>query len=353
MKKVLSVFLLLAFIFLMVCVSGCERKKQKFTDYSFDSFDTATSIIGFETTQEKFNENAKIIKQKLYEYHKLYTIYSRYDSFNNLNTVNSLNDGAHKPIKVDKKIIDMLKFSKEMYTLTNGRMNIAMGSVLSIWHDCRQAGIKNPADAYLPEMCELKEAVEHTDISNLIIDEEENTVFLKDPKMTLDVGAVAKGYATEQTALYMEQNGITGYLLNVGGNIRVVGDRPDGKKWEIGIENPDVTDESSPYIEYITLEKNTSIVTSGSYQRFYIVDGKSYHHIIDPDTLMPSTGFKLISVINKSSAVADVLSTALFTMDFESGKALIDSLPDTEALWVTESGKKLYSEGFIKEKTND
>lgn len=353
MRKVLSVFLLLAFILSCVCVSGCESKKEKFTDYSFDSFDTATSIIGFETTQEKFDENAKIIKQKLYEYHKLYTIYSRYDSFNNLNIVNSLNDGEHKPIKVDKEIIDMLKFSKEMYTLTDGKMNIAMGSVLSIWHDCRQAGIKNPADADLPKMSELIKASEHTDINDIIINEEDSTVFLNDPKMTLDVGAVAKGYATEQTALYMEKNGITGYLLNVGGNIRVVGDRPDGKKWEIGIENPDTTDESNPYIEYLSLEKNTSIVTSGSYQRFYIVDGKSYHHIIDPETLMPATGFKLVSVINKSSAVADVLSTALFTMDFESGKALVESLPNTEALWVTDSDEKLYSKGFVKEKTND
>lgn len=348
MKKLISTILLLAYLTSTVCISGCDKKMQKFTDYSFDSFDTVATITGFETTQEKFDSNAKIIKQKLYEYHKLYTIYSRYDELNNLNTINSVVDGAHQKIKVDKKIIDMLSFSKEMHDLTDGKVNIAMGSVLSIWHDYRQQGIKNPANAKLPSMTELKKAAEHIDIDSLLLDEAENTVYLKDPIMKLDVGAIAKGYATEQTALFMERNGMTGYLLNVGGNIRTVGDRPDGKNWEIGIENPDTTDEENPYIEYLSLEGNASIVTSGSYQRFYTVGGKNYHHIIDPDTLMPSKGFTMVSVVNKSSAVADVLSTALFNMDYEQGKKLINLVPDTQVMWVTDSGEKIFSDGFEK-----
>ena len=161
----------------------------------------------------------------------------------------------------------------------------------------------------------------------------------------MDVGAIAKGYAIEQTALWMEETGITGYLLNVGGNIRIVGDRPDGEKWQIGLENPD-GDEDEPYIEYLSLGNGFSLVTSGSYQRYYTVEGKNYHHIIDPDTLYPATGYKMVSVINKDSGLADALSTALFCMDYADGEKLVNSLENTYAMWVKDNGEIIYSKGF-------
>ncbi|MBQ6848404.1 MAG: FAD:protein FMN transferase [Clostridia bacterium] len=318
--------------------TGCREKYEKFTDYSFDYFDTATSIIGFEKDESVFKANCEKIKAKLGEYHKLYTIYSRYDGVNNLYSINT----AHTPLEVDGKITEMLQFSKEMYDLTGGKVNVAMGSVLSIWHNYRTQGIDNPLEARLPDMDILREAAKHTDIKGLEI--KGNTVSLTDPESRLDVGAIAKGYATEQIALWMEKEGITGYLLNVGGNIRTVGNRPDGKKWQIGLENPN-GEESKKYSEYLELT-DSAIVTSGSYQRFYTVQGKEYHHIIDPETLMPAKGYKMVSVINPSSAVADALSTALFCMDLNDGKKFVESLENTEVLWITEDGKKHYSKNF-------
>lgn len=336
MKKVICLFLALCLSF---CLFGCEKKYNKFTDYSFDYFDTATSIIGFEKDEKVFKNNCEKIKAQLEEYHKLYTIYSRYNDVNNLYAINH----SDIPLEVDSKIIDMLKFSKEMYNLTGSKANIAMGSVLSIWHNYRNNGLENPSNAKLPPMSELKKAAQHTDINNIQIDG--NVVSLKDSEMSLDVGAIAKGYATEQIALWMKNQGITGYLLNVGGNIRVVGNRPDGEKWQIGLENPDTENEAEPYTEYLELNE-ISLVTSGTYQRFYTVDGNNYHHIIDPETLMPATGYKMISVLNKSSAVADALSTALFCMDYEEGLKLVNSLDNTYVLWVMENGEKHYSKGF-------
>ena len=135
------------------------------------------------------------------------------------------------------------------------------------------------------------------------------------------------------------------YILNIGGNVRALGARPDGKKWSIGIENPDTQDDETPYIEYLAFER-MSLVTSGSYQRFYMVGDQKYHHIIDPQTLLPATYFQSVSVLCLDSGKADALSTALFCMDYDQGRALIEEIKDCEAMWVLPDGTKQYSKGF-------
>ncbi len=348
MKKALSFILILLVISgCALCFSGCEgnRPTAKFTDYSFDFFDTVTTIIGYEETEADFDANCEKIKNELERYHRLFTIYTRYDGINNLATVNGKSGEPKNKTKVDTEIIDLIKYSKEMHNITGGKVNIAMGSVLSIWHQYRQEGLNNPNEAKLPPIDLLENAAMHTDINSVVVDEKAGTVYLANPEMSLDVGAIAKGYAVEQTAKWMDQNGIVGYLLNVGGNIRIVENSNQDRKWKIGIENPDKDDEQTPYIEYLELDK-MSLVTSGSYQRYYVVDGKNYHHIIDPETLMPSERFLSVSVLCNSSADADAFSTALFNMTYEEGKELVEKTSDTEAMWVLPDGEKRYSRGF-------
>lgn len=306
-----------------------------------DYFDTVITITGYADNREEFDAIADEMISQLSEYHQLYSIYHRFDGVENLCTINELVNGEHRTVKVDRRIIDMLLYAKEMYNATGGIMNIAMGSVLSLWHDYRTIGKGDPEKASLPPMDKLKEAAEHTDISKMVIDEVNNTVTLTDPKMKLDVGAVAKGYATEQVALYFEKKGVTGYVLNVGGNVRTIGSRADGEKWTIGIENPDGDD----YLAYLSLS-GESVVTSGSYQRFYYVDGKPYHHIIHPDTLMPATGYLSVSIVCNDSGLGDALSTALFCLPQQEGLNLIESMDNVEAMWVTEDGQKTYSSGW-------
>ena len=306
-----------------------------------DYFDTVITVIGYENTKAEFDAVAEEIISQFAEYHRLYSIYHRFDGTENLCTVNELVDGKHRTVSVDRRIIDMLLYAKEMYAVTNGIVNVAMGSVLSLWHNYREIGKDNPAQASLPPIENLKAAAEHTDISKMVIDEENNTITLTDPLMKLDVGAIAKGYATERVARSLEEQGITGYVLNVGGNIRVIGSKPDGGKWTVGIENP--LDEE--YFAYLNLTKE-SVVTSGSYQRYYYVDGKPYHHIIHPDTLMPAEGFLSVSVICNDSGFGDALSTALFCLPLKEGMEFVENLPETEAMWVTEQGTKTVSSGW-------
>ncbi len=347
MKRFLSVFLVVVIIAIqMISFCGCDNETQlnKYKAYYFDYFDTATTIIGYANTQEEFDEICEDIKSQLNKYHRLFTIYNRYEGLNNLVTINDVDDGKHNVVTVDREIIDMLTFAKEMYQKTNGTVNIAMGSVLKIWHNYRNAGLDDPANAELPPMEKLKEASEHTNIDDLIVDTENNTVFIVDPEMTLDVGAIAKGYAVERIAEYLESKGVTDFLLNVGGNVRTIG-MADTEKWKVGIENPDTSNEEKPYIEYLEVA-GESIVTSGSYQRFYVVNGKNYHHIIDPETLMPGTKYRSVSVLTDDSGLGDAMSTALFLMDYEEGKQLVESIENVEAMWVLPDGKQQYSSGF-------
>ena len=349
-KRLLSLGLMLCFLLGAFSLAGCRmemsEKKEKYSTHSFDYFDTVTSISGYAKTQAEFDEVASGILNSLGEYHKLYTIYHRYDGMENLCTVNELQNGVHRTVTVDRRIIDLLLYAKEMYQKTEGRVNVAMGSVLSLWHEYRNLGMDDPTTAQLPPMEKLVAASKHTDIGCVLIDEEKSTVTLRDPEMKLDVGAIAKGYAVEMIARSLEREGIEGYVLNVGGNVRTVGAKGDGEKWVVGIDNPNGEGEDAYFAK--TVLAGEALVTSGSYQRFYIVNGKSYHHIIDPETLMPSEGLLSVSIICRDSAAGDALSTALFCMTPEEGMRLIESIPDTEALWVETGGREHRSSGFSK-----
>jgi thiamine biosynthesis lipoprotein len=344
MKKAVVIFLSFA-IFLSVAGCNTKSKAEKFTDYSFDYFDTVTTIVGYAQSKEEFDNVCSSLKTKLGRYHKLFDIYNTYDEFVNLADINKLYDGKHKEQKVDKEIIDLILFSKEMYTLTKGKTNIAMGSVLSIWHQYRTDGKENPQNAKLPPLEELKAAAEHININDVVVNKEKSTVFLADDKMRLDVGAIAKGYVTEKLYDFLKEKNISGYVINLGGNIKTLGTHPNGELFSVGIENPDTKDEKNPFIETLNV-KDMSVVTSGNYQRYYTVYGKNYHHIINPKTLMPSENFSMVSVVCENSGYADALSTALFSMDLEEGKALVNSLPNTQAMWVELSGKVHKTEGF-------
>ena len=337
---------LLAVCLLCALLPACGRTQpqlNKYSAHSFDYFDTVTTITGYAESQEAFDAVANEALAQLGEYHRLYDIYHRYEGMENLCTINDLMDGAHQTITVDRRIIDMLLFAREMYDKTGGMVNVAMGSVLKLWHDYRTVGMSDPAEAALPPMEKLQEAAGHTDITKMVIDVENSTVTLTDPQMRLDVGAIAKGYATEQVALWMEQQAVSGALLNVGGNVRAVGNKPDGTPWTVGLEHPD--DDAADYLAYLTLTKE-ALVTSGSYQRYYVVNGKRYHHIIHPDTLTPAAGLKAVSILCPHSGMGDALSTALFCMSVEEGKALIATMEGVEASWMTADGTHIVSDGW-------
>ncbi|MEA4912659.1 MAG: FAD:protein FMN transferase [Oscillospiraceae bacterium] len=341
MKKLVSILLV------SICalsLAGCgEKKLTRYKATFLTLFDTVSLVSGFAPDADSFDATAQRFHDELQVYHELFDIYNDYDGIANIKTIND-NAGV-APVKVDEKILDMLSLAVEMYGRTDGKINVAMGSVLALWHDARVYGTDHPEEAKLPDDAALQAAAQHTDINDLVIDRAAGTVYIADPAMRLDVGAIGKGYAVEKVCETMESEGVSAYVLSVGGNVRTIGGRDDGSDWTVGIENPWSQDETDAYLLTVGA-RDLSVVTSGSYQRYYTVDGVRYHHIIDPETLYPSDKYVSVTVLARDSALADALSTALFNMDYAAGSALIESLDGVEAMWVYTEKDRSYSSGF-------
>lgn len=330
----------LALLWLTGCTTLTERfHPQIYSATYLDVFDTVTTVMGNAESEEAFQQQAQQIHDQLIYLHKLFDIYHNYDGIANLKTVND--QAGIAPVKVDEPILQLLLDCREDYNETSGMVNAAMGSVLSLWHEARTVGIESPESARLPEKDALQEAARHISFDDVIIDVEENTVYLSDPKLRLDVGAIAKGWAAQRAA----ENAPDGMLISVGGNVLATGPKfPDGTPWTVGVQDPDGMGDS--YVASVPLTEG-SMVTSGDYQRFFTVDGVSYHHIIDPVTLFPATRWRSVTILCQNSGLADMLSTALFLLSREDGQALLDHF-DAEALWIDHDGALLYSPGFPK-----
>ena len=342
---------LLAAVLSLSLLVGCKPKKEltRYTTIFYDVFDTVTQVIAYCESEEEFNTQMQALHQDLIAYNQLYDIYNNYDGVVNVKTINE--NAGKAPVQVDDRILSMLELARQMYDTTNGKLNIAMGSVLRIWHDYREAAEKDAseADNTLPTQEELEAAAQHCDINDLVIDEKAKTVYLSDPEMSLDVGSVGKGYAVEMVCRAAEARGLTSALVSVGGNLRAIGKKPDGSQWTGGVENPwsssDVYTSDSMLDGAINMS-DMALVTSGDYQRYYVVDGKRYHHLIDPDTLWPAAYFNSVTVLCPDSGMADCLTTALFCMPLEEGQKLVESLDGVEAMWCTPDKQATTSSGW-------
>ena len=333
MKRIFPIFLALCLLY------GCAPKGQnagkQYTATFLTLFDTVTTIVGTAQSEEAFRAEAQKIHDELEVFHQLFDIYNEYEGISNLKTVND--HAGVAPVKVDPIIIRLLQDCLRYYELTGGRVNVAMGSVLQLWHEARNAGLDDPLNARLPDADALENAAQHCDITQLILDAEASTVYLADPLMRLDVGAVAKGWAVQQVAGEVK----TGLLISVGGNVCATGPKDEtGTPWVVGIQNPDGDD----YLHTI-YNADSSVVTSGDYQRTYAVEGKLYHHIIDPDTLYPSGYWRSVTIVCDDSGLADALSTALFLLPLEEGQKLLERC-GAEAMWVDARMERFYSPGF-------
>ena len=343
MKIFKSISCLCLVVGLLVFMTGCPSTSNTGNPkprglMQFNYFDTVSYVYTYAgDSDEAFEKNAEEVFDILGYYHQLFDIYHEYSGVTNLCTINK--NAGGEAMEVDPELIDFLLYAKRLYGITGGEMNVMMGSVLKIWHDARTAG------TYVPDMDKLTAAKALTDISFLEIDEENNTVRIAKAGASLDVGALGKGYATEKAAEHLENEGVTSYVLNIGGNIRIIGTKPDGSGWKTGITNPH---DKNTYANYINIS-DISCVTSGDYERFYTVEGKKYHHIIDKDTLMPSDYFSSVTILTNDSGLADALSTALFSMSYEDGLALLENIPDeVDVLWICKDGTQIMTNGFAK-----
>ena len=335
--------IIICFFAVILALPACENGKlKKYSGVIYDAFDTTTSVTAYCESEASFSELMELVEAEMIRFHRLYDIYNSYSGLTNMKDVNSY--GHDGPVKVPQEIIDILVFAKNACSLTDGNVNVAMGSVLKLWHDAREFSTEYPEKAYLPDTAELQAAAKHCSMEDVIVDEQQGTVFLADPALFIDLGAVAKGYAVERVAEMIESRGWNSVIINAGGNVRAIGAKEDGENWTVGVTNPN-TELSEEYVGKVSVQ-NRAVVTSGGYQRYFTVDGRRYHHIINKTSLMPEDRFLSVTIIADDSGYADALSTAVFNMDFEEGRTLVERLENVGAMWIMEDGSQICSSVF-------
>ncbi len=338
MRRAFSLLLTFTLLLPSFLFTSCTDKENTYTRTTLGLFDTVTTVVAEADSREAFDALFDEIVSMLGYYHRLFDIYQTYDGVNNLKSVN---DAAGTPVIVDAAILDLLSFGIDAYEKTDGKVNIAIGSLTAVWHRYRTEANNNSAAAALPTEDELLSAAAHTDITSILIDRENGSVCLPDEESRIDVGAVAKGFAVERVAEALALRGESGVILNVGGNVRVIGTRRNGDRFKVGVENP-----NGGYTAVLAVA-DRAVVTSGSYLRYYTVNGKRYHHLIDTDTRFPADFHTSVTVVTSDAGLADVLSTALFCMSYEDGIALLRRIGAAEALWLTKDGETKMTDGFL------
>ncbi len=328
MKNAVRICAALSALIVLLTFASCGKTQKRYSVTYADTFDTVTEFSAYCDSEAQFDRACEALHGELLRLHRIFDIYNEYEGVNNAATVNRL--AGSQPVDVPDELIALLDICRTFYESSGGKLDASLGSVLSIWHDCRESADR------LPDMESLKEAAKHTGFQ--FVKTEGSEISFTDPGLSLDLGAVAKGYAAGRAAEAVKRSGVISFALDVGGNVVTGGAKPDGN-WLIGVTDP----EGGLYTNLAV--SGLAVVTSGDYQRFYELDGVRYHHIIDPDTLYPAGLYRSVTVICGSSAYADALSTALFCMSVQDGKALAQSY-DAEALWIKADGSAERTAGF-------
>lgn len=305
--------------------------KDNFYDQNLFYMDTYINIKIYSNDKVLVNKAFREIDNIYSEYHQLTDRYHQYDDLINIYYLNNILANEQQ-IMIDSKLYQLLVIGIDYYDQTNGLFNIAIGNVVDKWTEYRKQENGIPTADELKNSGSIK-------IEDIVLDA--NNTFLKKNNVSLDLGALVKGYVTELVGLYLEDLGLNKYLINAGGNVKV-GNHNRLNQYKVGIERP--TEERDIY--QIIKVVNKSIVTSGSYERYYEYEGVKYHHLIDPNTLFPPHHMLSVTVITDDSTLGDMLSTTLFLMPIDEGVSYVNSLAKVEAIWYGIDGKITYSKGF-------
>jgi thiamine biosynthesis lipoprotein len=245
-------------------------------------------------------------------------------------------DAFGRAVKVSKSTFEVLQKSNEFSRLSNGAFDITIGPLVDLWRSAAEANS-------VPDEAELEQVRSKVGYEKLCLDANEMTVRFAVDGMKLDLGGIAKGYAIDRAVEAMQTGGAVGGLVDVGGDIRCFGMPPEGKEtWRIGLQNPDVSRESDQFLTGVAGRvlkvlklKNAAVATSGGYRRFVLIGGKKYSHIMDRRTGESAENMSSVTIISQNAVDADALATAVSVMGAEKGIALIEKIPQTEAILIS------------------
>ncbi len=315
--------------FLIVCLlvfpalTSCSQEKL-YTSTYLDTFDTVLTVTVAASSHTEASEHTQAIHNLLLDLHRQLDIYHHYEGIVNLY---DLNHAGGSTVSLSKSVVDVLAIGAEYAGKTDGRLNMCLGALTSLWHDARLAG------DHLPDSTEIAEALAHSSPDVLVLDKNNRTARLTDPYASVDVGAIAKGYALSAVKDYADQAGVESLLVNLGGQVLAIGSRPDGKSWSVSIQSPTEQPET-------IFVRDAVVVTSGADQRLFTFEGKTYHHIIDPITGYPADTYRAVSMVLPLDSLtdSDALSTALFLMPEAEGNRLVTSIASCAVMRVYPDG---------------
>jgi thiamine biosynthesis lipoprotein len=253
---------------------------------------------------------------------KLLTTFSD-DSQTNLINANA----GIQPVQVDKEVFDLIYRSNKISQLTQGAFDITYGSVdKRLWNfDTNMTS--------LPDKETAKKMVRLINYNNVILDEKNCTVYLKEKGMRIGFGGIGKGYAAEMAKHLLKYNGVENGVVNAAGDLTAWGNQPNGKPWTIGIANPDAKHSAFSHLNIA----NVSVATSGNYEKFAIINGKKYSHTIDPKTGLPVSGIKSVTIICTNAEVADAMATPVMIMGIKTGLNMINQMKDIACIIIDDN----------------
>lgn len=320
MKKNSFLFYLILFSSCLFFLTGCQRNAVETTKTGF-YLNTVVSITLYDRKEDDplFDEAMSLIGE--------------YDSLLSKTAEGSdiyrINHAGGSPVEVDERTAELLSIALSYASLSDGLVDPTIGTLSDLWN------FGDTNEGIVPHREDIEEALSHIDYTKVKLSG--NTVTLLDPDARLDLGFIAKGYIADKLKAYLTENGVTNGIINLGGNVLTIGTKPDGSDYHIGVQKPFA--ETGTALTTLTVS-DRSLVSSGNYERYFEKDGILYHHILSTKDGYPvNSGLNGVTIISKNSVDGDALSTLCFILGYEKGRKLIDSLPDTEAVFINDAGE--------------
>lgn len=265
------------------------------------------------------------IDEAVEEIQRIERLLTTYKESSQTNLINQ--NAGIAPVKVDKEVFELIRRSKRISEITQGAFDISYGGI------SKQLWNFDKTMTSLPDAETRKHLLKLINYKNIILDESNSTVFLKEKGMRIGFGGIGKGYAAEQAKQLLKSKGVTSGIVNAAGDLTVWGSQPNGRPWTIGIANPDAAHQ---FISSMNIT-DTSVATSGNYEKFAVIDGKRYSHTIDPKTGMPVTGIKSVTIICPNAEIADAMATPVMIMGIKAGLDMINQVKGLACIIIDEN----------------
>ncbi|MBK7504393.1 MAG: FAD:protein FMN transferase [Bacteroidetes bacterium] len=267
----------------------------------------------------------EIIEEAVKEIQRIETLLTTFDENSQTNQINKF--AGIKPVKIDKEVFELIERCNRISQLTQGAFDITYGSInKKLWNF-------DTSMTALPSQAVAKKMVQLINYKNIELNKTETSVFLKEKGMRIGFGGIGKGYGAEKAKKIMQNNGVQSGIVNASGDLTVWGKQPNGKPWTIGIADP-----NNAKYHFSSLElTNTSIATSGNYEKFILIDGKKYSHTINPKTGLPIEGIKSVTLITPNAEFADAMATPISVMGIKVGLNLINQINNLEGIIIDDS----------------